>query len=173
MNLLTHHVLRDHVLLGGVASLLLLPCLGPLGSFLFWLANIFVDADHYLHFLYACRGKSWGAGEMFRFHQTLFDNIRRPDFLAIEIFHTIEFLTLFGVLSLWAGNWMIPVFWGCIFHMLVDGVHLGRQGLLFKRVHSFVEYGIRRHRLMQKGLHPDWVMDGSPLPMVQGSRTAG
>ncbi len=164
MKLLSHHVLRDHVLIGGIAALALMPCWGWQGSLLFWLANVFIDADHYLHFLYARRQDPWhakGAKGMFAYHQALFDQVRRPDFLALEIFHTAEFLLLTACLG-FSLPALLPIFWGCVFHSAVDWVHLGRQGLLLKRVNSILEYAIRRRKMLSQGLDTGWVMGGGP-----------
>ena len=161
MKLLTNHVLREHVAIGGLAALLLTPWIGWQGAMLFWLSNILIDMDHYLHFVYAHRGRIFRIREMFQYHQHLFDKVHRSDFLAIEIFHTVEFLALLGWASFWIWSWLQPIFWGAIFHTVVDFVHLCRHGIPFKRVYSFVEYAIRRNRLKRRGLAPDWVMTGS------------
>lgn len=160
MKFLMNHVMRDHVALGGAAALAALPWFGWRGSLLFWLANILIDLDHYLHFAYARRGKSLGVKEMFLFHQSLFDQVRRPDFLALEIFHTVEFMALLGWLSFGVLPSLQPVFWGMAFHIGVDFVHLAKLGVFTKRCNSCVEYVLRRNAMLRRSLSPDWVMNG-------------
>ncbi len=148
MNLLGNHVQRDHCGVGGIAALLLVPVWGWSSSALFWLANIFLDTDHYIHYLYAHRGNNpWSVAAMFRYHQSLFEQAGRPDFLVLEIFHTFEFLGLLGWISFFFWRPLIPVFWGSVFHMVVDFFHLSYHKVTFARAYSFVEYGIRRDRL--------------------------
>jgi len=44
------------------------------------------DSDY----LYRSRFRDWSPRRMFEFHRTLFPQIRRPDFLALSLFHTVE-----------------------------------------------------------------------------------
>lgn len=159
MKALSNHVFRDHVLIGGVAAALLLPVLGRQGSLLFWLATIFVDIDHYFEFLSAVRYRIFGFRSMFRFFEELFHLRHRPEFLAMEIFHTAEFLALLAVLALGLGGAFPPVFWGVLFHMAVDFVHLGRYKALSKRSPSLLEYGWRRRKFLSEGKNPDLVYE--------------
>lgn len=154
MKALTHHVLRDHVLIGGMASLMAFPFLGPWGSLAFWLSTILVDLDHYLDFLLRTRFRMPGVGPMFRYHEILFQKKDRPEFLALEIFHTAEFLLLFGLFAFWRGGIFLSIFAGVMFHMLVDLIHLGRYRILTKRAHSLIEYLWRKKRFEEQGKIP-------------------
>ena len=156
MKALTNHVLRDHVLIGGIAAIIASPALGAWGSFWFWTATVLVDIDHYLHFLLATRFKAVGVKAMFRFHHELFERRNMPDFMILEVFHTLEFIALFGILAFNYFGLLRPVFWGIVFHMIVDFVHLSRYGILHKRPHSFIEYGWRRRRVLELGRDPDY-----------------
>ncbi len=145
--MLLRHVLRDHVALGIFAAcsawIVLEWTWWQCG--LFWLASILIDIDHYIHFVWVTRGKRfWSVAGMFRYHEGMFNHIQTSNYLSLEIFHTIEFMILVGALAFGLWDWLQPVFWGFVFHILVDVVCLGRQGMLFKRAHSFVEYGVRR-----------------------------
>jgi len=152
---LTNHVFRDHVLIGGIFALFLMPWLGKTGSFLFWMSTVFVDLDHYIHYL-SCTGlKHPGIGSMFRFHEELFSRRNRPELYILEIFHTVEFLFLLGLLAFAWVEILIPVFWGVVFHMAVDVVHLSRHGILDKRPNSFLEYVWRKRKMLKDGLNPD------------------
>ena len=157
MKILTGHVLRDHVVLGAIAAVTLLPHLGPWGAVEFWLAAVLIDIDHYLHFLYANRFKDWSIRGMFQFHHSLFDQRHRQDFLGIEIFHTVEFILPTGVLIWFYLPALKPVLWGILLHSGVDLIHLARHSILSKRAHSIVEFLIRRKRMEQRGLSISWL----------------
>lgn len=171
MNALVTHVLRDHVILGGGAAICLLPLFGWQWSFAFWLANILVDLDHYLNFLWRCRFRAIGIKAMFRFHAEVFQQTHRPDFLGLEPFHTLEFLCLLGLLGFLSLPSLIPIFSGILFHVLVDLVHLSRYGILSKRAHSFTEYFWRRHRMVFRGHNPDGLFDEALEAMGKGTPT--
>ena len=159
MKPLANHVLRDHVLIGGIAALLLLPVLGHGGSFIFWLSTILIDLDHYLDFFLRTKFKYFSAQSMFRFHEELFKRRHRSDFLALEIFHTLEFAFLFGIISFKWIPALIPVFLGMTFHLFVDVIHLSRYGILHKRASSFVEFYLRRKQIRSRGENPDKVFE--------------
>ena len=154
MKVLANHVLRDHVLIGGVAALFVIPRLGLAGAFAFWIATVLVDSDHYLDYLIRSGFKKPGVGAMFRFHEEIFARCHQEGFLSLEIFHTLEFLVLFAWFAFHFGGLLPAIFWGMIFHMLVDLVHGARFGILTKRSHSFVEYFLRRKWLIAQGKDP-------------------
>ena len=154
MKLLAGHVFRDHVLLGGLLALFLLPLLGAGGSLMFWLATVLVDLDHYLHFLFCIRFKSFSPRLMLQFHEEVFRRRGRPEFFALEIFHTVEFLFLAGIVSFLIFPALRPLFWGMVFHLAIDLVHLTRFGIFSKRTHSVVEYFWRRKKMHSEGKDP-------------------
>lgn len=134
------HVVREHVLLGGVAAAGVWAWQGPRPAALFWLANVLIDADHYLHFLWAVRFREWTPQAMFRYHQEIFERAGREEFYTVEAFHTVEFVLLSSGVA-----WLLfPVLWpavfGGLFHIVVDWVHLARHGLLDKRANSLFTY---------------------------------
>lgn len=143
MGSLIVHVLREHVLLGGVAAAGVWAWQGPRPAALFWVANIAIDADHYLHFLFAVRFREWTPQAMFRFHQGLFETAQRPDFYALEVFHTVEFVALAAALAWLFAPALWPAVFGGLFHIVVDWVHLARLGLLDKRANSVIAYLMR------------------------------
>ena len=155
MKALGGHVLRDHILLGAVPAFLLAPWWGFRASALFWLANIFVDLDHYLHFLYLTRMRHFAAGPMMRYFEKVFSLRHREDLLALEIFHTLEFFLAAGLVIFTVLPRLAPLFWGMAFHMLVDFFHLARHGILGKRVNSLVEYKLRSREMKGRGIDPD------------------
>lgn len=159
MKALSNHVIRDHVLIGGIAALALSPVLGAAESLFFWLATIFVDIDHYFEFLWFTRFKHLGPKSMFRFFEELFQLRNREGFLALEIFHTVEFLICFGLFALWQGGALLAIFWGVLFHMVVDFFHLLRYRSLGKRSPSFLEYAWRKKRYLSEGKNPELVFE--------------
>ena len=161
MKLLSGHVLRDHVIIGGLAAILSLPLFGGWGSFAFWMANVFIDLDHYMRFVYYTGFKVFGIGPMLRYHDKVFEHRKHPEFLSIEIFHTAEFLILIGVLAIWVFPGLWPIFWGFAFHVVVDFVHLGRFRMLAVRSNSFVEYFVRRKKMLAEGKNPDFVFQAT------------
>ncbi|MBI3548179.1 MAG: hypothetical protein HY078_03900 [Elusimicrobia bacterium] len=157
MKLLAGHVVRDHVLLGAVVAGLLYPWLGVHGAALFWFASVMIDVDHYLHFLSYTGFRDWTPQGMFRFHGHLFGHIHREDFIAVEVFHTFEFLLAAGLIATYAAPLLLPAYWGCLFHLVVDVFHLRSHRALDKRAHSFVSFWWRRRKLQERGLSPDWI----------------
>ena len=51
--------------------------------------------------------------------------------------------------------WLKAALWGMLFHMAIDLVYLYRQGRLFERALSIIEYVIRWKRMKRRGLHPE------------------
>lgn len=97
---------------------------------------------------------------MFEFHRTLFPQIRRPDFLALSLFHTVEWFALvYLVATFLESSAVAAVFWGMAFHLALDALWLTLHRALFSRAFSMIEYVLRRRRLRQRGLEPDLVYD--------------
>ena len=142
-----------HVILGTVLSAALLPAIGPAASAGFLTASVLIDLDHYLDFLVHNRFRSFSIKKMFLYHKYLFLRIKRPDFLSLEIFHTIEFLTFMAACSLWAHSLFLQaVTAGMTIHCLADMIYLKRLGAFSSRAHSFVEYVFRKRNMARQGL---------------------
>lgn len=154
MKILSGHVLRDHVILGGIAAFVCVPFWGMGNSLGFWFANILIDSDHYLHFIWLTRLKVTGFKAMLKFHEMLFSMRNHPDFISVEVFHTAEFMGVLAALSFLFPQFFKPVFLGCLFHIVVDFFHLFRFHILTKRAHSLVEYFLRKKRIIAKGGNP-------------------
>ena len=148
--------LREHVILGGAAAATLYPVLGAQGSAVFWASSVLIDVDHYWEYLSRNRFRNWSFRKTFAFHRALFQRIRDPEFLGLNVFHTAEWFLLISLAGVWLGSSMIlAAFWGMIFHLGLDLARLHTYGCLFKRALSVVEYVARRHRLVARGLNPD------------------
>lgn len=171
MKLLFKHVLRDHIFVGTVASLLTWPFLGSWGALLFWMGTILIDSDHYIKFVYYTGFKVFGIGPMFQYHEKLFEYRHHPEFLAVELFHTAEFFIIFGIIAFFLAPALIQVFWGCAFHIVVDYIHLRRHGILKTRANSFLEYFQRRKKMLREGKNPDTVFEASLQSLNLPTRT--
>jgi len=145
--------LKHHVLIGTALSTLLLPSIGPSASAGFLTASVLIDLDHYLDFIVHNRFRSFSIKKMFLYHSYLFPRIKRPEFLSLEVFHTIEFLGGMAVLSLGLKSLLLEaVTAGMTLHCLCDMIYLKRLGAFSARAHSFVEYFIRRRRMVRQGI---------------------
>ncbi len=145
---------RDHVILGGAAAGALYPFLGA-NSIIFWLASFLVDIDHYLDFIYHNGFTDFSFRRMFDYHRALQKLWSRPDFINVEIFHTVEFVAPLYAVSRYLGSGALEaVFWGILFHMALDMLTLFRCGAFFKRSYSITEYLIRKRLLERRGLRP-------------------
>ena len=132
--------IRYHALLGGTASIALIPVL-HVYSAAFFASSVLCDADHYLD--YICRNglTDFSLGKAFLFHEHLFQAIKAPSFLGLNIIHTAEFLLLLAVLALWTHSLALwAVFGGVLLHLGTDLVYLRQRGALFKRALSVIEY---------------------------------
>lgn len=156
---------RQHVLGGGIASLLLSPIIG-LGAIPFWIGSVLIDVDHYLEFIYNNGRTDFSLKKAHYYHYALGERRFRPEFLNLSMFHTVEFSLLFYLGAWWLGSPMLKaVLWGMIFHVLFDGVGLLRLGLARKRAHSWIEFLIRKEIMKRKGLDP-FTVCGEALDIV-------
>ena len=144
-----------HVVAGGVASAALIPVLG-VNSAAFFAASVLIDADHYLDYVYRNNFTDFSIKRMFAFHDFLYEKTRETPFVGLSIMHTVEFLLLVYAVAALTGLAAIEaILWGLLFHMVLDLIYLYRQGRLFKRALSIVEYVIRWNRLERQGLQPE------------------
>lgn len=146
---------KDHVILGGLAGAALYPVFGA-ESLLFWGASFAIDIDHYLDYIYHNGFTDFSFKKMFEYHGVLDRFWYEVEFLNIEIFHTLEFMGPLYFLSLAPGLGFIKaVFWGFLFHIVLDMIYLYWNGIFFLRAYSFAEYYIRKRRLEEKGYRPE------------------
>lgn len=145
---------RDHVIAGTIGAAALYPALG-LDAVFFWAASIAIDLDHYLDYIYHNRFTDFSFKRMFRYHGILSKKWASPEFINLEIFHTVEFLVPLFIFSRWTGSpALFAVCLGFLFHVFLDAYFLFRKKVPFIRAHSFTEYYIRRRMLEKKGLSP-------------------
>ena len=144
-----------HVVAGGVASAALIPVLG-VNSAAFFAASVLIDFDHYLDYIYRNNFTDFSVKRMFAFNEFLYEKTNETLFLGLSVMHTVEFLLLVYTVAALTGLAAIEaILWGLLFHMVLDLVYLYRQGALFRRALSIVEYVIRWNRLERQGLQPE------------------
>src|SRR5258708_6144564 len=114
----------EHVIYGALGTSLLIPSYHSRAA-LFFLGSIFIDVDHYVDFLYYGRFRNWSIKGMLKFHGVLSRWKDRDGFLALEAFHTVEFLTALLLLSVYfKSTELYLVFAGMIFHLTLDLIRL-------------------------------------------------
>jgi hypothetical protein len=150
---------RDHLIFGGVASLGLYPFWGT-QSLLFFTASVMIDLDHYLDYLIHNRFRDFSIRKMLILHDRFFGEMGRPNFLVVNLLHTLEFLTIVYLMALFLSSLGLTItILGLLFHLLLDTISLARHRATFKRAFSIVEYLVRRNRMMRRGLYPQEVYE--------------
>ncbi len=159
---------KDHAILGTAASVGLSPWLG-IYSIFFWLASIFIDIDHYIDFVWNNGFRDFSITKMLDYHDRLGRLWDRPEFLNVEIFHTVEFLGPLYLLSRYTGSLLIDaVLMGFLFHVALDMIYMYRKNAFFKRSYSIVEYYIRKRLLTRRGLDPAGLMRSTARSTLGG-----
>ena len=159
-----------HAICGGIATSLLIPVLG-VNSVAFFASSVLIDGDHYLDYLYRNGFKDFSIKRMFTFYEMLFDKGREQNFLGLNVMHTVEFLLLLYAASAITGwIWLKAILWGAQFHVVFDLVYLYRQGRLFRRALSVVEYVIRWRHMKRQGLCPELAYNSTLEAMSVGSQ---
>jgi hypothetical protein len=130
--------LKVHTVQSIVTSTLLYPVIGT-GVIPFGLSVVFIDVDHLVEYVKDTRCANLLG--IFPYYRIIENNLDR-NYLALSIFHTIEFFTLIFGLS-----FIYPVFRyifaGIMWHMVMDVIFLFKAGRPFIRAYSLIEYIIR------------------------------
>jgi hypothetical protein len=133
--------LTQHVAFTAVAAVLLSPVLEARELAAFAVGSVLIDVDHYL--LYVQRRRSLSVKGMFRYFEELQPIQRSIPYIGVCAFHTIDFFVLLAVLSRF-----YPIFYsllcGCLYHFVLDLIHLRRKKVLFIRSYFLIEHFIRR-----------------------------
>jgi hypothetical protein len=86
----------------------------------------------------------------------IFDWKDRQGFLGLSIFHTIEVVIGVYLISAWMSSDVIKaIFWGMVFHMILDIIYLLKIKSLFARAFSLIEYVIRKQLIIRNGFLPN------------------
>ena len=151
--------LTQHIIYGGIASLCLFPIIGFLSG-IFWAASVLIDVDHYIDFLCRNRFADFSLKKMFAYSGAILKWNARPGLLGLSIFHTAEVIGSVYLVSLWLNSNIVKaIFWGMVFHMVLDVLFLLKMGALFCRAFSFLEYVIRKRIMIKNGLSPDAIFE--------------
>jgi len=146
---------REHVIYGGLAAGALYPALGGGGSLLFWAASVAIDLDHYLDYVWRNGFTDLGYRGMFEYHRLLTKKWHSPEFLNLEVFHTIEFIAPLFIITHYTGSAaLLAVCLGFVFHIMLDLASLYMNGIFTVRAHSLPEYFIRKRMLEARGYDP-------------------
>ena len=128
---------KFHLAQGAVSTAVLFPFLGW-DALVFGLTVFFIDLDHVIPFVRDC--KSVNIRKFFAYHDKV---PLTPNFLALAVFHTLEFqLLLLGLGFLWPICWVMLA--ACLFHIFFDVVKCIQMRKPFLRVYSLTEYFLRR-----------------------------
>ncbi|GAB6038931.1 hypothetical protein JCM15519_34900 [Fundidesulfovibrio butyratiphilus] len=129
---------KFHFVQGAAGAAVLMPFLGWQDSVVFGLTVFFIDLDHIIPFVRDC--KSLNVRRFFLYHAKA---PHTPNFLALAVFHTVEFQLLLILLG-----FVWPVFQvmaaACLFHIFFDVVKTFQLGKPFLRAYSLIEYALRR-----------------------------
>ena len=151
--------LKHHIIYGGIASLCLFPKIGLLSG-IFLAASVLIDIDHYIEFLWKNRFTNFSFKKMFDYCNVTVGWNTRPGMLGLSIFHTVEAIGGIYLLSFWLNSNIVKaIFWGMVFHMILDILFLLKMGALFCRAFSFLEYFIRKKIMINNGLSPDAIFE--------------
>ncbi len=105
----------------------------------FGLAVIFIDLDHLIEYVRDTR--CLDVLGVFSYYDIIIKNIDR-NYLALSVFHTIEFFVLVFCLST-----LFPVltyvFFGMLWHMALDLFYIIKARKPFIRAYSLIEYFVR------------------------------
>ncbi len=143
-----------HIVMGGVASVLFYPFPSVTGL-VFWITSVAADLDHYLNYLYHNGLTDLSLKKSMRYHEVLRGMWRRPEFLNLSVFHTVEFAAVvYACSSVTGWAWLEALFRGLVFHMVLDIIYLVRLKAFSLRAKSMIEYYVRKKRLLARGLVP-------------------
>jgi len=134
---------KNHVYIGIIFSILvylIFPAVGILGALIIFAASVLIDVDHYS--VYVWRKKDWSLKNSFKWYMEFKKNkdrtikkLKSP----MNVLHTIEFLFLFFVISIF-NNLLFLIFVGFIFHSICDVYHMYREKELWAREYFLVRY---------------------------------
>ena len=126
-----------HILFGAIFSLILYLFLDVslINSAIVFLASVLIDFDHYLFIVK--RNKDISLKKAYIWHKNMGQH-HKP---VVHIFHTVEFLVLIFILSLFS-TFFLFILIGMLFHSIFDLIELGYN----KRI-SCREYFLTRYLL--------------------------
>lgn len=148
--------LREHLIIGGIAMAVLYSHWGPWRALLFWGAEVLIDADHYWDYLWRSRFQDWSGWRMFRYYNLITKRLYDKNFLGFSLLHTAEvFIGVYVLARYWNHTIFMTIFWGMVFHLILDMIWLLKYKVFFARAYSIIEYWLRKRSMIRRGLNPD------------------
>ena len=148
--------LREHLIIGGVAMVVLYPHWGLWRALLFWGAEVLIDADHYWDYLWRSKFQDWSGWRMFKYYRLITERLYDKNFLGFSLLHTAEvFITVYLLAQYWNYAFFMTIFWGMAFHLFLDMLWLVHKKRFFVRAYSIIEYWVRKQAMIRRGLDPD------------------
>ena len=131
--------IKTHCVQAALSSAAIYPFAGGGNAAVFGLSIVLIDIDHVIEYVRQTgSSKLWG---VFPYCQIIWSNVHRG-FYVLNLFHTIEFLLLLGLLGL-----LHPVFFyllaGALWHCALDIFMLAKHNFAFIRAFSIIEYKIK------------------------------
>jgi hypothetical protein len=131
--------IKAHCIQAALTSAAVYPFAGGANAAVFGLSIVLIDIDHVIEYVRQTGSpKIWG---VFPCCQIIMSNVHRG-FYVLNLFHTIEFMLLLGVLGL-----LQPVLFyilaGLLWHCSLDLFMLARHRFTCIRAFSIVEYCIK------------------------------
>lgn len=113
--------------------------------FLFFLAAVFIDVDHY--FYYIANKKSWNLIKAYNYFCNLNKLLKKKQkgTKILIIFHTVEAFLLILILTFPFFNIFFPLLLGLIIHYILDIISLSlNRAKRYKRAYSIIYYLMRK-----------------------------
>jgi len=141
---------RWHVLFGALAAIILLfvyPEAGYFNIILFFLASFLIDFDHYVSAV--MNSGHFNLKKIYRYYKIEGEKAQKERAKGIRkkadfhLFHTIEFLAVVGIIGIYFEPFLY-IFFGMIFHSLLDVYSMVRDGYLYRREYFFTRWLIKK-----------------------------
>lgn len=135
-----------HLIFSFLISIILALCgWDYLQLILFFLTAFFVDIDHFFYFIYKKKSLNLfqAYNHFYHLNEILKKEKKKKTFLMI--FHTIELLILFFILSFFNYELFFPLFLGLVSHYILDLIALFlHKEKRYKRAFSLIYYLYRK-----------------------------
>src|SRR3989344_2053676 len=142
---------RYHIILGFLFSLLLIIIfpIGIAGFLLVFLSSFLIDFDHFMIYYFYCRKLSLKS--TYKWYNKIDEKVKllkkksKKCKAPLDIFHTIEFIFLVFLLSLYS-KFFLFILIGMIFHSLLDIIDMYKRKVLFVREYSIIHFLMKRNK---------------------------
>lgn len=138
---------KTHIILGAIFTIVLYFSYtrNIFALVIIFLSTFLFDVDHYL--FYVNKKKDYSLKNAFNFYINL-GKFHKP---VMNIFHTLEFILLLGLLGYINDIFFFAVI-GLVFHSILDILYLNYEHRLFVREFSLIRYLILKKRYPNKYL---------------------